>query len=86
MPSAGSVFVNPDGDSAGRLIESAGLKGARIGGALVSDVHANFIVNAGGATAADVVALVRLIRDTVKEAYGVELTPEVRFLGSFNGA
>jgi len=86
MPSAGSVFVNPDGDSAGRLIEAAGLKGARIGGALVSDVHANFIVNAGGATSEDVVALVRLIRDTVKEAYGVELTPEVRFLGSFNGA
>ncbi|NTU71761.1 MAG: UDP-N-acetylmuramate dehydrogenase [Coriobacteriia bacterium] len=86
MPSAGSVFVNPEGDSAGRLIEAAGLKGARIGGALVSDVHANFIVNAGGATAADVVALVRLIRDTVKEAYGIELTPEVRFLGSFDGS
>lgn len=85
MPSAGSVFVNPEGDSAGRLIESAGLKGARVGGAQVSDVHANFIVNAGGATAADVIALVRLIRDTVKEAYGIELTPEVRFLGSFNG-
>jgi UDP-N-acetylmuramate dehydrogenase len=86
MPSAGSVFINPDGDSAGRLIEASGLKGARIGGAVVSEVHANFIVNAGGATAADVVTLVRLIRDTVKEAYGIELTPEVRFLGSFNGS
>ena len=86
MPSAGSVFVNPEGDSAGRLIESAGLKGTRIGGAVVSDLHANFIVNAGGATAADVISLVRLVRDTVKEAYGVELTPEVRFLGSFDGA
>lgn len=86
MPSAGSVFVNPEGDSAGRLIESAGLKGARVGGALVSDVHANFIVNAGGATAADVISLVRLIRETVKEAYGIELTPEVRFLGSFDGS
>ncbi len=86
MPSAGSVFVNPEGDSAGRLIESAGLKGMRVGGAVVSDVHANFIVNVGGATSADVVALVRLIRDTVKEAYGIELTPEVRFLGPFNGS
>jgi UDP-N-acetylmuramate dehydrogenase len=86
MPSAGSVFVNPEGDSAGRLIEAAGLKGAQIGGARVSEVHANFIVNAGGATAADVVSLVRLVRDTVKEAYGIELTPEVRFLGSFDGS
>ena len=84
MPSAGSVFVNPEGDSAGRLIEAAGLKGARIGAAVVSDVHANFIVNAGGATAADVVALVKLIRDTVKETNGIELRPEVRFLGSFD--
>jgi len=86
MPSAGSVFVNPEGDSAGRLIEAAGLKGARVGGAAISDVHANFIVNAGGATAADVLALVRLVRDTVKEAHGIELTPEVRFLGSFDGS
>lgn len=86
MPSAGSVFVNPAGDAAGRLIESAGLKGARVGGAQVSDVHANFIVNTGGATARDVVALVRLIRETVKEAHGIELTPEVRFLGSFDGS
>ena len=84
LPSAGSIFVNPEGDSAGRLIEAAGLKGLRIGGAQVSDVHANFIVNAGGATAADVVALVKLIRDTVKEANGIELRPEVRFLGSFD--
>lgn len=86
MPSAGSVFVNPEGDSAGRLIEASGLKGARVGGAQVSDVHANFIVNTGGATAADVIALVRLIRDTVKEAHGIELSPEVRFLGSFDGS
>jgi UDP-N-acetylmuramate dehydrogenase len=86
MPSAGSVFVNPDGDSAGRLIEASGLKGTRIGGAEVSEVHANFIINVGGATAADVVTLVRLIRDTVKEAHGIELTPEVRFLGQFNGS
>ncbi|MDR3685699.1 MAG: UDP-N-acetylmuramate dehydrogenase [Coriobacteriia bacterium] len=83
MPSAGSVFVNPEGDSAGRLIEKAGLKGTKVGGAMVSDVHANFIVNSGGATAADVVALVRLIRETVKEANGIELRPEIRFLGQF---
>jgi UDP-N-acetylmuramate dehydrogenase len=80
---AGSVFVNPEGDSAGRLIEAAGLKGVRVGGAMVSDVHANFIVNAGGATSADVVALIQLIRDTVKDANGIELRPEIRFLGSF---
>ena len=82
-PSAGSVFVNPEGDSAGRLIEASGLKGARVGGAMVSDVHANFIVNAGGATAADVVTLVRMIREAVKDANGIELRPEIRFLGQF---
>jgi UDP-N-acetylmuramate dehydrogenase len=83
MPSAGSVFVNPEGDSAGRLIEAAGLKGVRVGGAMVSDVHANFIVNVGGATASDVVALVRVVRDAVKDANGIELRPEIRFLGQF---
>jgi len=83
MPSAGSVFVNPEGDSAGRLIEKAGLKGTKVGGAMVSEVHANFIVNAGGASAVDVVALVRLIRETVKDANGIELRPEIRFLGQF---
>jgi UDP-N-acetylmuramate dehydrogenase len=83
-PNAGSVFMNPDGDSAGRLIEAAGLMGAHVGGAAVSDLHANFIVNTGGATSADVLALVRLVRDAVKEAYGIELSPEVRFLGSFD--
>lgn len=86
LPSAGSVFVNPEGDSAGRLIEQAGLKGARCGGAQISDVHANFIVNAGGATAADVVELVRTVREAVKEANGIELRPEIRFLGSFSGS
>ncbi len=86
MPSAGSVFVNPPGDSAGRLIETCGLKGTKVGGAQVSDVHANFIVNAGGATAADVIGLVRHIRDTVEEAHGIELKPEVRFLGTFDGS
>ena len=85
VPSAGSVFVNPDGDSAGRLIEAAGLKGSRVGGAAVSDIHANFIVNTGGATAADVLGLIGLIRDTVKDMHDIELRPEIRFLGSFNG-
>lgn len=84
MANAGSVFVNPEGDSAGRLIESVGLKGHRLGGAMVSDVHANFIVNAGGATAADVVSLIRLIHEAVKNEHGIELRPEVRFLGSFD--
>lgn len=83
-PSAGSVFVNPADDSAGRLIESVGLKGRRLGGAAVSDVHANFIVNQGGATARDILLLMHLIRDTVRDTHGVELTAEVRFLGSFS--
>jgi UDP-N-acetylmuramate dehydrogenase len=83
LPSAGSVFVNPEGDSAGRLIEAAGLKGARVGGAQISDMHANFIVNTGGATATDVVELVQLVRDAVKESNGIELRPEIRFVGSF---
>jgi UDP-N-acetylmuramate dehydrogenase len=83
MPNAGSIFVNPEGDSSGRLIEAAGLKGFQIGGAMVSDVHANFIVNAGGASALDVLALIALIRETVKDKNGIELRPEIRFLGSF---
>ncbi len=83
MPSAGSVFTNPAGDSAGRLIEAAGLKGTQLGGARVSDIHANFIVNVGGATASDVVGLIRKIQMTVKDIHGIELTPEVRLLGEF---
>jgi UDP-N-acetylmuramate dehydrogenase len=84
--SAGSVFVNPEGDSAGRLIESAGLKGMRLGGAQVSGVHANFIVNAGGASAADIVGLVRKVQMAVKDTHGVDLRPEIRFLGRFEEA
>ena len=83
VPSAGSAFKNPEGDSAGRLIEAAGLKGTRLGGARVSDVHANFIVNEGGATASDVVSLMSEVRTTVRDTYGIELQPEVRFLGEF---
>lgn len=86
LPSAGSVFVNPPGESAGRLIENAGLKGLRVGGARVSPVHANFIVNEGGATARDVVTLIRTVHDAVSEKFGVELQPEIRFLGHFEEA
>jgi UDP-N-acetylmuramate dehydrogenase len=83
VASAGSVFVNPEGDSAGRLVEAAGCKGLRRGGAQVSPLHANFIINAGGATASDVVGLIRTIRVAVRDTYGVELRPEIRFLGRF---
>ena len=86
LPCAGSVFVNPPGDSAGRLIEAAGLKGLQLGGARVSTVHANFIVNEGGATAADVVGLIRMVRTSVKDGCGVDLRPEIRFLGTFEEA
>lgn len=81
LPSCGSVFKNPPGESAGALIERAGLKGHAIGGAQVSEKHANFIVNTGGATANDVRGLIELIQGQVYEAYGIELQPEVRFLG-----
>lgn len=83
LPSAGSVFVNPEGDSAGRLIEASGLKGLREGGAGISTVHANFIVNHGGASAHDVLTLIRIAREAVMERNGIELTPEVRFIGPF---
>lgn len=82
-PTFGSTFRNPPGEFAGRLIEAVGLKGHRIGGALWSDVHANFLVNAGGATARDVLALVNLARLRVKETFGIALETEVRLLGEF---
>lgn len=78
VPSAGSFFKNPQGDSAGRLIEAAGLKGARCGQAMVSPVHANFIVNTGKATAADIVSLMQQIQDTVFQQFGIKLEPEVQ--------
>ena len=81
VPSCGSVFKNPPGDFAGRLIEAAGLKGARMGGAEISSVHANFIVNRGGATASDVLALIDRARRTVRDGSGIELEPEVRIVG-----
>jgi UDP-N-acetylmuramate dehydrogenase len=80
-PSCGSVFRNPPGDFAGRLIEAAGLKGARIGGAQVAEKHANFIINTGRATAADIEALILHVQATVEHASGVRLVPEVHVLG-----
>lgn len=81
VPSCGSVFKNPPGDHAGRLIEEAGLKGHRIGNAQISPVHANFIANLGGARAGDVLALVEHARKTVEARAGVRLVPEVRVVG-----
>ena len=82
LPSAGSVFRNPEnGEPAGRLIELAGLKGTRVGGAQVSEVHANFIVNIGRAKARDVLNLMDLIRERVLTRFGIQLEPEIRFLG-----
>ncbi len=82
-PSAGSIFRNPPGDYAGRLVETAGLKGQRIGGAQISPLHANFIVNTGGAQAADVVALLNLMRQKVHALGGPALIPEILFLGDW---
>ena len=81
VPSCGSVFKNPPGGHAGRLIEAAGLKGARHGGAQISTLHANFIVNTGGASAADVLALIGHARAAVRLRTGVLLEPEVRIWG-----
>ncbi|OGW55832.1 MAG: UDP-N-acetylenolpyruvoylglucosamine reductase [Nitrospirae bacterium RBG_19FT_COMBO_55_12] len=81
QPSAGSAFKNPQDESAGKLIESAGLKGKTIGGAQVSDKHANFIVNTGHAKAADVLALMEIIKNAVLEHRGVRLEPEIKIIG-----
>ena len=80
-PSAGSTFRNPPGDHAARLIERCGLKGQRIGGAVVSALHANFILTDEGAKAADVEQLIQMIRTTVKQNTGIELEPEIRVVG-----
>lgn len=81
QPNAGSVFRNPQGDHAARLIESCGLKGFRIGGAEVSRRHANFIVNVGAATAADIETLIGRVQQTVEAQTSVHLEPEVRIVG-----
>jgi UDP-N-acetylmuramate dehydrogenase len=81
LPNAGSTFRNPEGDYAARLIEACGLKGYQIGGAQVSEKHANFIVTMPGATATDVEQTIALMRNTVKEKFGIELQQEVRVIG-----
>jgi len=84
IPSAGSVFRNPDGDSAGRLIDALGLKGTRIGGASVSEKHANFIVNDQRGTASDIRRLAEHVRHEVRERHGIELQFEVEFAGDWS--
>jgi len=83
QPNTGSIFRNPPGDFAGRLIEAAGLKGHRLGGAMVSEKHANFIVNAADATAAQIRDLMRLCQREVRERFGVDLVPEVELVGQW---
>ncbi len=83
--STGSVFKNPRGGFAGHLVEQAGLKGRKLGGAMVSLEHANFIVNTGGATADDVAALVGLVQATIEKRYGIHLEPEIEVLGRWRG-
>ena len=80
QPNCGSVFKNPDGDHAARLIEATGLKGFSIGGARISEKHANFIVNEGDASSADIIALIERAQRLVKEQTGIELQPEVRLI------
>lgn len=84
FPSAGSTFKRPEGYFAGKLIMDSGLRGYRVGGAQVSEKHCGFVINAGGATAADVRALIQDVQNTVYEKFGVMLEPEVRFLGDFS--
>ena len=80
-PSAGSTFKRPEGYYAGKLIEDAGLKGHKIGGAKVSDLHAGFIINDGDATSKDILELIKYVQDKVKNEFGVDLEPEVRIIG-----
>lgn len=81
VPSAGSTFKRPKNGYASQMIDEAGLRGVRVGGAQVSEKHTGFVVNAGGATARDVLALMAYVQDTVEARFGVRLEPEVRILG-----
>ncbi len=80
-PSAGSFFKRPEGYFAGKLIQDAGLKGLAVGGAQVSEKHSGFIINTGGATATDIITLMKLVQNTVYDKFGVMLEPEVRIVG-----
>jgi UDP-N-acetylmuramate dehydrogenase len=81
-PNAGSIFRNPEGEVAGRLIDGAGLKGTSIGGAKVSEIHANFIVNYDNATSFDILSLMFLVQEEVQKKYGYKLRPEVKYIGN----
>lgn len=81
-PNAGSTFRNPEGAIAGRLIEESGLKGQTFGGAKVSEIHANFIVNSGGATSFDILSLMSDVQDEVQKKHGYKLKPEVKYIGN----
>ena len=83
QPSCGSTFKNPEGDAAGRLIDAAGLKGTQIGGARISEKHANFFINTGNATAMDLYTLIKTARDTVRDRFDVVLEPEVHAVGDW---
>lgn len=82
--SMGSIFKNPEGDYAGRLIEAGGLKGKQIGQAMISPVHANFIINMDDAAAQDIYKLIKLCQETVKDKFGIQLEPEIELLGEFD--
>lgn len=84
LPNCGSVFRNPDGDSAGRLLDAAGVKGLVIGGAGVWENHANFIINSKNGTSLDILQVMDIMYSEVKEQFGIKLKPEVRFLGGNN--
>ena len=84
LPNCGSTFRNPEGDSAGRLLDEAGVKGLKIGGAHVWENHANFIINDGNASSLDILMLMDEMYSRVKERFNVELKPEVRYLGGNN--
>ena len=82
--SMGSMFKNPPADYAGRLIEAAGLKGRRVGRAMISPIHANFIINLGGASAQDIWSLMKIAQDLVNEKFGILLEPEIELIGEFD--
>ena len=83
LPSAGSIFKNPEGKFAGELIEKCGLKGYKIGNVKISEKHANFILNLGNATSSQIYQLIKLIQNQVKKRYNIELEPEIKIIGEF---